>query len=170
VGTVESKILALLRLAQLPIATVCAMLAHSMPATNRRQRMKRRPHVTNQMPSDEGTRQPVPRPAGTTGEAPAVSPVPPGSTALREFCHVVTRALTLPDPAIWPGTSPAGPDGEMAYLRLCRDRARLVAQTMQRILHDREIDDRDIMIFVASLREELADRPADRENQAGGSS
>jgi hypothetical protein len=58
----------------------------------------------------------------------------------------------------------------MAYLHLCRDRARLVAETMRRILHDREIDDRGIMIFVASLREELADCPADRGNQAGGPS
>jgi hypothetical protein len=149
---------------------VCAMLAHSMPATNRRQRMKRRPHVTNQMPSDVGACQPVPQLAGSSADPPTVPPVPPGSTALREFCHAVTSALTLPDPARSRGTPLGGPDGEIAYLRMCCERARLVAQTMHRILADREIDDRDIMIFVASLREELADCPADRGNQAGGPS
>ena len=146
------------------------MLAHSMPATNRRQRTKRRPQVTNQMPSDEGTRQPVPRLAASSADPPTVPPVPPGSTALREFCHAVTSALTFPDPARSRDTSPDGPDGEIGYLRMCRDRVRLVAQTMHRILADREIDDRDIMTFVASLREELAHRPADRGNHTGGPS
>ncbi len=39
---------------------------------------------------------------------------------------------------------------------------------MRRILADREIDDRDIMIFVVSLREELADESGERGQHAGG--
>jgi hypothetical protein len=81
----------------------------------------------------------------------------------------VVRALTLPDPAQRPGT-PAGPTHELTQLRLYRDRARLVVQTMRRILADREIGDRDIMIVVVSLREELANEPADRGHHAGGPS
>jgi hypothetical protein len=140
-----------------------------MPPTDRRQRTKRQPQVTNQIPRGEGTSQPTPRLAGRTADPSAVPPVLPGSTALREFCYAVVRALTLPDPAHWPGT-PAGPAHELAQLRLYRDRARLVVQTMRRILADREIDDGDIMIFAVSLREELADEPADCGHHAGGPS
>lgn len=39
---------------------------------------------------------------------------------------------------------------------------------MRRILADREIDDRDIMIFVVSIREELADGLTDHGHHADG--
>jgi hypothetical protein len=81
----------------------------------------------------------------------------------------VIRALTLPDPAHWPGTS-AEPAHELTQLRLYRDRAPLVVQTMRRILADREIDDRDIMIFVVSLREEPSGESTDCGPHAGGPS
>jgi len=100
----------------------------------------------------------------------SIPPVPPGSTALREFCHAVARALTIPDPALRPGMSSVQPADELACLRLCRDRARLVLSAMRRILADREIDDCDVMAFVASLREQLSDYPADGYPHAGGPS
>lgn len=39
---------------------------------------------------------------------------------------------------------------------------------MRRILADREIDDRDIMIFVVTIREELADDLTYRGHHADG--
>lgn len=95
--------------------------------------------------------------------------VPPGSTALREFCHMVAAALTISDSAMRSGITSVGPD-EITHLHLCRDRARLVVRTMRRMLADREIDDHDIMMFVVSLREQLSDHPAEIGNHAGGSS
>jgi len=76
--------------------------------------------------------------------------VPPGSTPLREFCHAVATALALPAPATL--------RDEVTYLRITRDRARLVLLACRRILADREIeaDDRDVMAAVASLRSEAA--------------
>jgi hypothetical protein len=85
--------------------------------------------------------------------------VPPGSTALREFCHAVARALTVPDPAIRSGTRSDLPADEAALLRLRSDRVQLVLQTMRRVLADREIDDRDVMNLVVSLREQTAGHP-----------
>jgi hypothetical protein len=84
-----------------------------------------------------------------------VPPVPPGSTALREFCHAVISALTIPDATEQPGLRLADNTEDVAVLRLYRDRTRLVLTTMRRILADREIDDHDVMIFVASLREQI---------------
>jgi hypothetical protein len=110
------------------------------------------PHV----PADSAPFRPIP-------------PVPPGSTALREFCHAVARTLTIPDPALRPGLSSVQLSDEIACLRLYRDRARLVVSGMRRILADFEIDDRDIMTFVVSLREEVSYR-ADRDHNAGGPS
>jgi hypothetical protein len=52
------------------------------------------------------------------------------------------------------------PADEVACLRLLRDRTRPVLSAMRRILADREIDDRDVMAFVASLRAQIADYPA----------
>lgn len=125
--------------------------------------------MTNQIPRGEDASWPALRRIGGTADASAVSPIPPGSTALREFCHAVIRALTLPDPARGHGIS-AGPEHELTHLRLSHDRARITVQTMHRILADREIDDRVIMNFVVSLREELAGDSADRGHHPGGSS
>ena len=74
--------------------------------------------------------------------------VPPGSTTLRELAHAVDQALTLPNRA-------ANRD-EVTYLRIMRDRARLVRQAMRRVLADREADADDVMCIVASLRDETA--------------
>lgn len=79
---------------------------------------------------------------------PPIPPVPPGSTPLRELAHAVANALTLPGPATT--------RDEVTYLRIIRDRARLVRQAMRRILGDREAGDRDVMAIVASLRDETA--------------
>ena len=68
----------------------------------------------------------------------------------------------MPDPALRPGISSVQPTDELACLRLSRDRARVVLSTMRRVLADREIDDRDVMSFVASLREQLADHLSER--------
>jgi hypothetical protein len=83
-----------------------------------------------------------------SSKPPAVAHVPPNSTALRELAHAAERALTLPGPATV--------RDELTYLRVLRDRARLVRRAMRRILADRETDDHDIMIIVTSLREEAA--------------
>lgn len=85
-------------------------------------------------------------------------PVPPNSTSLRELAHAVADALTLPRPATT--------RDELTYLRVSRDRARLVRQAMRRILADREIDDGDVMVMVASLRDEIAQLPDDGYDHA----
>jgi hypothetical protein len=82
---------------------------------------------------------------------PAIPPVPPNSTPLRELAHAIADALTLPNPATT--------RDELTYLRIGRDRARIVRQAMRRILADREAEDRDVMITVASLRAEAAQLP-----------
>jgi hypothetical protein len=76
--------------------------------------------------------------------------VPPGSTPLREFVHAVAATLALP--------APATQRDEVTYLRISRDRARLVLLTCCKILADREIeaDDSDIMLAVSSLRDQAA--------------
>jgi hypothetical protein len=82
---------------------------------------------------------------------PAFCPVPPGSTPLRELAHAIDQALTLPKPAT--------EREELAYLRISRDRARLVRELMREILRDREIEDnpRDVMAAVTTLRAQVAD-------------
>jgi hypothetical protein len=97
----------------------------------------------------------------------SVLPVPPGSTALREFCHIVVRALTMPVPAIRPGMSSVQSADEVAYLRLCQSRAQLVLVAMRRILADREVDDHDVMVFVTSIREQIADYSVNGYYHAG---
>jgi hypothetical protein len=69
--------------------------------------------------------------------------VPPNSTALRELLSAIEKALTLPKAATT--------KDELTYLRIGRDRARLVLFTCRRLLADREADDRDVMIAVHSL-------------------
>ena len=73
-------------------------------------------------------------------------PVPPGSSALRELLAAIVQALTLP-------MSDTATD-EWAYLRISRDRTRLVMLTCRRLLADREADDTDVMIAVTSLRDQ----------------
>ena len=83
--------------------------------------------------------------------APAIPPVPPGSTPLRELAHAVANSLALPGPATT--------RDELTYLRISRDRARLVVFAMRRILADREIEDNpgDVMAAVTTLREQVAE-------------
>jgi hypothetical protein len=86
---------------------------------------------------------------------PVVPPVPPGSTPLREFACAIAQTLTLPKPATV--------RDEVTYLRISRDRARLVLAAARRVLRDREIEDdpHDLMIVVASLRDQTAQLPDD---------
>lgn len=81
--------------------------------------------------------------------------VPPGSTVLRELAHAVASALALPVPATT--------RDELTYLRIYRDRARLVLLAMRRILADREIeeDPADVMSVIAALREQVSQLPDD---------
>jgi hypothetical protein len=87
---------------------------------------------------------------------PPVSPiriVPPGSSATRELLSAIAQALTL--------SAPATTKDEVTYLRISRDRARLVLHACRRLLADREADDRDTMITVTRLREEAGQLPPD---------
>lgn len=86
------------------------------------------------------------------GTHPLGGPVPPGSSAHRELLIVIVRALELP--------APATQKDELTYLRLSRDRARCVLRACKTAL-GRDNDTLDIMATVASLREQLADYPAD---------
>jgi hypothetical protein len=91
-------------------------------------------------------------------EPTATRHVPPGSTPLSELAHAVDQALTLPKPATLAD--------ETTYLRITRDRARLVRNAMRRLLADREAGDQDVMAIVATLRDEaaqLGDDAADYE-------
>jgi hypothetical protein len=95
---------------------------------------------------------------GMDVEPTATRLVPPGSTPLRELAHAVDQALTLPGPATT--------RDELTYLRIMRDRARLVRQAMRRLIADREADHGDVMQIVASMRDEtaqLADDATDHE-------
>jgi hypothetical protein len=89
--------------------------------------------------------EPLPDPA-------PVRPVPPGSSATRELSSAIAQTLTLPTPAT---------KDELTYLRISRDRARVVMLTCRRVLADREADDRDIMITVTQLREQAGQLPPD---------
>jgi hypothetical protein len=92
---------------------------------------------------------------------PPVRPVPPGSTPLRELLAAITAALTLPGPAT--------ERDEVTYLRIHRDRVRLVLFTCRR-LADREADDRDVMVSVTRLREDAASLRDDQRDHAPDSS
>jgi hypothetical protein len=91
---------------------------------------------------------------------PVTRPVPPGSTPLRELSHAVANALALPRPATT--------RDELTYLRIARNRARLVQFAMQRILADREIEDTpgDVMAAVTTLREQVAELRDDAYDHA----
>jgi len=89
---------------------------------------------------------------------PASCHVPPGSTPLCELARAVDQALTLPGPATT--------RDEVTYLRITRDRARLVRQAMRRLADDCGAGDSDVMRIVASLRDEagqLGDDTYDHE-------
>jgi hypothetical protein len=91
-------------------------------------------------------------------DGPAVRPVPPGSTPLRELCHAIDKALALPGPATL--------RDEVTYLRILRERARLVRRAIRRLLADREADDRDVMIVVCGLRNEAGQLSDDQYDHA----
>jgi hypothetical protein len=65
-------------------------------------------------------------------------------------------------------SAPATQRDELTYLRITRDRARLVLLTCRRVLADREIedDDRDVMNAVISLRGQAASLPDDQYDHA----
>ncbi len=91
---------------------------------------------------------------------PAIRPVPLGSSGVRELLLAITDTLMLPKPATLAD--------ETTYLRLHRDRARLVLFACRRILTDREADDHDLMIAADSLRNYAGDFPDDPyEHEAG---
>jgi hypothetical protein len=74
--------------------------------------------------------------------------------ALREFCRAIEAALTL--------ATPATTKDELTYLRISRDRARVVLFGCKRVLADDEVDDRDLMAIAASLRDMTTQLPADQ--------
>ena len=80
--------------------------------------------------------------------------VPTGSSALREFCRAIEAALTL--------AAPATTKDELTYLRISRDRARVVLFGCKRVLADHELDDRDLMAITASLRDLTTQLPVDQ--------
>jgi hypothetical protein len=90
--------------------------------------------------------------------------VPPNSTPLLELAHAVDQALTLPKPAT--------ERDEVTYLRIARDRGRLVREAMREILRDRDIehDPRDVMAIVVSLREQAGQCPDDAYDHTPGPS
>jgi hypothetical protein len=83
-----------------------------------------------------------------------VPTVPPGSSAVREFCRAIEAALTL--------SAPATTKDELTYLRISRDRARVVLFGCKRVLADHELDERDLMVIAASLRDMITHLPADQ--------
>jgi hypothetical protein len=78
----------------------------------------------------------------------SIRQVPPGSTPLRELGHAINQALTLPKAATT--------REELMYLRILRDRVRLVRQALRRLLDDHEAGDGDVMAVVTMLRAEVA--------------
>jgi hypothetical protein len=83
-----------------------------------------------------------------------VPAVPPGSSALREFCQAIEVALTL--------AAPATTKDELTYLRISRDRARVVLFGCKRVLADDEVDDHDLIAIAASMRDMTTQLPADQ--------
>lgn len=78
--------------------------------------------------------------------------IPPNSSAVRELLSTIVRGLELP--------APATVKDEVTYLRLSRNRARCVLWACKSALH-RDTDEPDLMSVVVSLRDQLADFPAD---------
>jgi hypothetical protein len=85
---------------------------------------------------------------------PGAPAVLPGSSALREFCQAIEAALTL--------AAPATTKDELTYLRISRDRARVVLLGCKRVLAGDEVNDRDLMSIAASLRDMTTQLPADQ--------
>jgi hypothetical protein len=79
--------------------------------------------------------------------------VPPGSTPLRELLHSIDQALAL--------SAPAAQRDELTYLRITRDRARVVLLAVRKLLRDREAGDGDVMITVATIRDQVSQLPDD---------
>jgi hypothetical protein len=79
--------------------------------------------------------------------------MPPGSSPLRELCHAIDQALALPKSAT--------ERDELTYLRISRDRARLVREIAREIIQDRDIehDPRDVMALVVRLRRDTRPMP-----------
>jgi hypothetical protein len=94
----------------------------------------------------------------------AISPVPPGSTPLRQTALAVDQVLELPRAAI--------ERQELDYLRCLRNRVRLVRQAMKDILADPgiETDSRDVMAILASLRQQAAALGDDHPSHQPGES
>jgi hypothetical protein len=78
--------------------------------------------------------------------------IPPNSSAVRELLTTIVRGLELP--------APATEKDEITYLRCSRNRARAVLWACKTALH-RDTDEVDLMSTVISLRDQLADFPAD---------
>jgi hypothetical protein len=87
-------------------------------------------------------------------DGPRAPVVPPGSSALREFCRAIEAALTL--------AAPATTKDELIYLRVSRDRARVVLLGCKRVLADDVVDDRDLMAIAATLHDMTTQLPADQ--------
>jgi len=87
-------------------------------------------------------------------DGPMAPAVLPGRSALREFCRAIEAALTL--------ATPATTKDELTYLRISRDRARVVLFGCKRVLADHDLDDRDLMVIAASLRDMTTQLPADQ--------
>ena|ERR1700733_2063652 len=101
------------------------------------------------MPNDA-----LPEIATLDADGPGVPMVPPGSSPQREMFRAIQDALALP--------APAATRDELTYLRASRDRSRLVRTTMNRLLRDRELSDRDLLVAAAALRGAAADLPDSR--------
>jgi hypothetical protein len=87
-------------------------------------------------------------------DGPTAPVVLPSRNALREFCQAIEAALTL--------ATPATTKDELTYLRISRDRARVVLFGCKRVLADDEVDERDLMAIAASLRDMTTQLPADQ--------
>ena len=79
-----------------------------------------------------------------------------GNYSLQRLCMAVTEVLTLPPPA----TS----EDEVTYLRISRDRARLVAFACRRISEDTErgMDEALILEVVRQMKGEAQQMSADQ--------
>jgi hypothetical protein len=58
--------------------------------------------------------------------------------------------------------APATAKGELTYLRISRDRVRVVLPGCKRVLADDEVDDRDLLAIAVSVRDMTTEFPADQ--------
>jgi hypothetical protein len=58
--------------------------------------------------------------------------------------------------------APATARDELTYLRISRDRARVVLLGCKRVLADDEVDDRDLLAIAVSVRDVTTEFPADQ--------